>query len=179
MIQRIFHEFVELGYSEYRIAEGLNADRIASPAGRQWRAGTVLNRLRNEVYVGTIVYNRTSSKLKTPKRHNPTEEWIRSPEAFDGLVALEQFLKAQEFSSNADKNTSPEFMFRELGMLWKKYGIFQPSLLRMRECRTIVADLRQPFWIVRHGLSAIPPADNVTTPKYGTRRDRQTDFRKC
>ena len=28
VIQRIFHEFVELGYSEYRIAEGLNADGI-------------------------------------------------------------------------------------------------------------------------------------------------------
>ena len=39
VIQRIFHEFVELGHSEYRIAEGLNADGILSPAGRQWLQG--------------------------------------------------------------------------------------------------------------------------------------------
>ena len=133
IIQRIFHEFVELGYSEYRIAERLNSDGIESPGGKSWRAGSVLNRLRNEVYVGTIVYNRTSSKLKTPKRHNPTEEWIRSTEAFDGLVALEQFLKAQEILEQRRQKYEPEYMLRELESLWKKYGILKPSLLRMND----------------------------------------------
>ena len=133
IIQRIFHEFVELGYSEYRIAERLNSDGIESPGGKRWRAGSVLNRLRNEVYVGTIVYNRTSSKLKTPKRRNPTEEWIRSTEAFDGLVALEQFLRAQELLEQRRQKYEPEYMLRELESLWKKYGIFKPSLLRMHD----------------------------------------------
>jgi len=35
IIQRIFHEFVDLGYSEYRIAERLNDDGIPSPGGRR------------------------------------------------------------------------------------------------------------------------------------------------
>ena len=39
VIQRIFHEFVDLGYSEYRIAERLNDDRILSPGGGRWGAG--------------------------------------------------------------------------------------------------------------------------------------------
>ena len=74
----------------------------------------MLSRLRNEVYVGTIVYNRTSSKLKTPKRHNPPEEWIRSTEAFDGLVTPDSFFKPRNCSRNDEKNTSPEFMLQEL-----------------------------------------------------------------
>ena len=133
VIKRIFHEFVELGYSEYRIAEGLNSDGILSPGGRMWRAGSVLGRLRNEVYVGTILYNRTSSKLKTPRRRNPPEEWVRSPEAFDGLVALDQFLRAQEVLEERRKKYDPDFMLQELGMLYQKYGVFRSSLLRTHD----------------------------------------------
>jgi hypothetical protein len=66
VVQRIFHEVVELGCSEYRIAEGLNSDGVLSPSGKSWGAGSVIARLRNEKYVGTMVYNQTSQKLKTP-----------------------------------------------------------------------------------------------------------------
>jgi DNA invertase Pin-like site-specific DNA recombinase len=106
-IRRIFREFVELGYSEYRIAEGLNDDGIPSPGGRRWAAGSVLSRLRNEKYVGTMVYNQTSQKLKTPCHRNPPDEWVRTTEAFDGIIDAEQFEKAQESSSSANKNTTP------------------------------------------------------------------------
>ncbi len=33
VIQRLFYEFVELGCSEHRIAEGLNAENVLSPGG--------------------------------------------------------------------------------------------------------------------------------------------------
>ena len=46
VIQRIFHEFVELGYSEYLIAERLNADGILSAKGHRWTAGMVVHRLQ-------------------------------------------------------------------------------------------------------------------------------------
>lgn len=80
VIRRIFEEFVEHGYSEYKIAEGLNDDGIPSPSGGRWGAGGVLARLRNEKYAGTMVYNRTSGKLKTPSLPNPVEEWVRTTE---------------------------------------------------------------------------------------------------
>jgi DNA invertase Pin-like site-specific DNA recombinase len=96
VIRRIFHEFVELGHSEYKIAEGLNGDGIESPSGRRWGAGSVLARLRQEKYAGTMVYNQTSSKLKTPKQPNPPEQWVRTPEAFDGVIDYELFQRAQQ-----------------------------------------------------------------------------------
>jgi len=73
-IPRIFEAFVIKGDSEYKIAEELNRDRIPSPSGRRWGAGSVLARLRNEKYPGTMVYNQTSGKLKTPKHPNPPEK---------------------------------------------------------------------------------------------------------
>ena len=54
-IRRIFHEFVELGHSEYLIAERLNADRIPAARGGCWTGQMVLLRLKNEKYVGTMV----------------------------------------------------------------------------------------------------------------------------
>ena len=54
IVRRIFHEFVDLEYSEYLIAEGLNNDAISSPSRRRWGAGSVLARLRNERYAGTM-----------------------------------------------------------------------------------------------------------------------------
>ena len=69
-IRRIFHEFVELGHSEYLIAERLNADRIRAARGGCWTGQMVLLRLKNEKYVGTMVYNRhtrsTRSRSSTP-----------------------------------------------------------------------------------------------------------------
>jgi len=133
VIQRIFHEFVELGYSEYRIAENLNADGILSPRGRRWGAGSVLARLKNETYVGTLLYNRTSQKLKTPRRSNPPEEWIRTSEAFEGIVPLEQFLRAQEILDERRWKYDPEQMLGQLDALYKQYGVFRSSLLRLLE----------------------------------------------
>ena len=62
IVRRIFHEYVDLEYSKYRIAAGLNNDGISSPSRRRWRAGSVQAHLRTEKYAGTIVYNQTSQK---------------------------------------------------------------------------------------------------------------------
>jgi DNA invertase Pin-like site-specific DNA recombinase len=131
VIQRIFHEFVELGYSEYRIAEGLNADGILSPGGFRWGAGMVIDRLCNEKYVGTIVYNQTSQKLKTPRRSNPPEEWVRTPRAFEGIIDPEQFARAQQLLARRRRKYQSEEMLAQLAALYRKYGLFRSSLLRV------------------------------------------------
>jgi hypothetical protein len=133
VIQRIFHEFVELGYSEYRIAEGLNADGILSPGGGRWGAGSVLGRLQNETYIGTLVYNKTSQKLKTPRRDNPPDKWVRSPEAFEGLVTTEQFARAQAILEERRRKYDSERMLEQLRTVYEQYGMFRSSILRLHE----------------------------------------------
>ncbi len=133
VIRRIFHEFVELGFSEYRIAEGLNNERIPSPAGHRWGAGSVLKRLRNEKYAGTMVYNQSSQKLKTPSHPNPVEEWVRTPGAFDGVVSMEQFQQAQKILEQRKQKYDPDYMLRQLNALYEKHGMFRSSLLRQQE----------------------------------------------
>jgi len=131
VIRRIFHEFVELGYSEYRIAEGLNRDGIRAPGGLRWGAGMVLRRLRNEKYAGTMVYNQTSQKLKTPRRRNPPDQWVRTPEAFEGIISVEQFLRAQKILEQRRQKYDPNRMLGQLDSLCQEHGLFRSSLLRL------------------------------------------------
>ncbi len=77
-VQRIFREFTETLRSMEEIAEGLNRDGIASPKGGTWDRSKIRRILMNEVYVGTLVYNKTTQKLKTPRRSNPKDKWIRT-----------------------------------------------------------------------------------------------------
>lgn len=133
VIERIFHEFVERGYSEYKIAERLNDDGIPSPGGRRWGAGSVLSRLRNETYAGTLLYNRTSQKLKTPRHVNPPEVWVRTAEAFDGIISPEQFARAQEIFEERRRKYDPDRMLRQLRDLYQHHGVFRASLLRLQE----------------------------------------------
>lgn len=162
VIQRIFHEFVDLGHSEYRIAEGLNTDGVPSPSGRRWGAASVLSRLQNETYVGTLIYNKTSQKLKTPRRHNPPEKWVRSTEAFEGLVPVERFARAQEILEHRRRKYDSDRMLEQLRAIHKQYGIFRSSLLRLQEDAPSTATYAKHFgtW------------DNAIQNLYGDQRDR-------
>jgi DNA invertase Pin-like site-specific DNA recombinase len=133
IIRRIFYEFVELGYSEYRIAEGLNNDGILSPGGHRWGAAMVLARLRNEKYAGTMVYNQSSKKLKTPSRRNPPDQWVRTPGAFEGIIDPEQFDRAQEILEQRRRKYDPDHLLGQLDSLYQHHGLFRSSLLRLEQ----------------------------------------------
>ena len=88
VVRRIFQEFSELGLSARTIASRLNADGVPGPRGSHWRASTINGDasrgngiLRNELYIGRLVFNRTS-KVTEPTtrtiriRPNPPEEHI-------------------------------------------------------------------------------------------------------
>jgi hypothetical protein len=94
-VRRIFHEFVDLGYSMARIAEGLNAKRVPSPGRGPWSARKVLACLRTKAYASPITYRR-KGKRKTSRRGKTPDRWVHTPEASEGLISLEQFQRAQE-----------------------------------------------------------------------------------
>jgi DNA invertase Pin-like site-specific DNA recombinase len=145
VIQRIFHEFVELRYSEYRIAEGLNSDGVPSPANQRWSAGMVVERLQNEKYAGTMIYNQTSQKLKTPRQTNASEHWVRTPGAFEGIVSYELFARAQQLFAERRRKYQSDEMLAQLKRLYQQYGLFCSSLLRTLECAPAPATFAHRF----------------------------------
>ncbi len=130
VVRRIFHEFTQGGRHEQAIAESLNHDRIPSPGGRLWDGAKVRDILMDERYTGTMVYNRTTQKLKTPSRPNPKEKWIRTPEAFERVIEPEVFAKAQEIFADRARFHTPAYMLEKLETLFQLHGIVRPSLVR-------------------------------------------------
>ena len=87
IVLRIFKEYAE-NESPKRIAERLNAEGILGPRGGAWKAGTIYGddkrkhgMLQNRLYIGQLVFNRTSKKLhpvlrKERIRPNAESDWV-------------------------------------------------------------------------------------------------------
>lgn len=129
VVTRIFTDFVEKNLTEKQIAKALNNEGIRSPGGIGWSRASIRNVLRNEKYLGTIVYNRTTQKLKTPRRPNPEEKWVRTPEAFDGLIESELFERAQSRFQQRKEKYDPENMLKGLRAVYDEHQFVRPALL--------------------------------------------------
>jgi len=129
-IRRIFQEFTDGGSHESVIARGLNQQGIPSPGGGEWDGGKIRHVLTNDVYIGTIVYNKTSQKLKTPSRANPPDEWVKTPEAFQPVVDKEIFDRVEKILLHRKVLCTPEHMVERLRQLFSEYGVIRPSLVR-------------------------------------------------
>jgi hypothetical protein len=79
-----------------------------------------------------LTYNKTSQKLKTPRRSNPPDKWVRTEEAFEGIIDLERFIQAQEILAERRRKYDPEYMLREIQSLYQDFGLFRSSLLRLK-----------------------------------------------
>lgn len=129
-VRRIFGQFTEGGHSEDAVAEGLNHDGIAAPGGGEWNASKVRHVLTNEVYTGTLVYNRTTQKLKTPSRANPPDKWVTTPGAFEPVVDPEVFERAQEILRDRQLRYTRGHMLDRLRHIFDQHGIVRSSLIR-------------------------------------------------
>jgi DNA invertase Pin-like site-specific DNA recombinase len=76
LIRWIFQQFVVEEQSYTEIARKLNKKKIPNKDGGAWTDGMIPTILRNENYVGNIVYNRTSRRLGQKMIRNPASQWI-------------------------------------------------------------------------------------------------------
>lgn len=84
--------------------------------GRRWNKNTVLNLLKNRIYIGQTVFNRTNHKTKTVK---PQEEWIIT-QAHEPIINEETFMEIQKrFETRApdEGGGSPNSCFVFTGLL--------------------------------------------------------------
>jgi site-specific DNA recombinase len=83
IVRRIFMLCSD-GYGLTKIAEALNADRIAPPRGdgNGWAPTAVRELLHRELYRGVIVWNRSQKIMRggtRKQRKRPVSEWLRRP----------------------------------------------------------------------------------------------------
>lgn len=91
LVQFIFDKYEEIESSN-QIAKLLNESGVKSKRNGQWFPKTIVQILKNEFYVGTLLYNQRVSgrgKLK------PKEEWIIIENNHEGIIDRVQFDRVQ------------------------------------------------------------------------------------
>ena len=94
IVKRMFRLCSE-GLGAKEIAKALNADGPKTPRKKPWSKGTILNILRNVVYVGTMAWNRQSDSTSVGSEDAATQPFIKE-NAHEALVESDLFETVQK-----------------------------------------------------------------------------------
>lgn len=82
--------------SDTGIARRLNDEGIVNEFGRPRSAFHVKQVLTNDKYAGTLVFNRSTQRLKSSKRLNTPAKWIKVDSAFEAIVSPDKLEQARQ-----------------------------------------------------------------------------------
>ena len=122
IVRWLYRTFVEERIPESRLAAMLNQRGVLTDLGRPWTQGTVHEVLTNEKYIGNNVYNRISFKLKKKRVTNPPDMWIRHDGAFEPIVPVDLFAKAQMIIRERSRKFSNDELLHQLRGLLDRNG---------------------------------------------------------
>jgi len=90
-VKTIFIMFAKQGMSAHSIVTYLNNQSQFVPArGRLWSKSSIWRILHNEVYIGTLVYNRENGHKRHGKyKYNPQEEWVMVKNSHEAIIPIE------------------------------------------------------------------------------------------
>jgi hypothetical protein len=96
--------------------------------------------LTNEKYVGTLIFNRSTQRLRSSRRPNDPEKWIRIEGAFEGIVSRQIFDRTKEVRRRRAKNWSDDEMLDGLRNLLVEHGRVTPELINKKQfaCRQLI-----------------------------------------
>lgn len=111
IVRRIYREYLA-GDSPLAIARRLNEEGVPAPAGGRWQVSAINGDtvrgngiLCNEIYVGVLVYNRTTmmrdpeTRRRVP-RVNPPEQWQRESVPHLRIIDDESWARVRALKSN-------------------------------------------------------------------------------
>lgn len=128
IVNRIFRQFVAERISQAKIVRQLNREQVPNHRGKPWTTWMVHYLLQNENYIGNIVYNRTSYRLRQAKKSNPPELWIRTT-AVKPMVDRALFLKAQQIMKEHYIRLSDEKLLERLKATLEKNGRLSVAIM--------------------------------------------------
>lgn len=161
-VRWIFDQFVLSQLSDTEIARRLNAGNVANHNGRPWTAGMINAILKNENYVGNVVYNRTSRRLGQKLTSNPRDAWIRSAEVIEPVVDKGLFARAQRILADRYVVVDEDQMLARLRLLLKRKGRLNATIINDTLGLSSVSSYVKHFGSLRKAYALIgyvPPRD--------------------
>jgi DNA invertase Pin-like site-specific DNA recombinase len=128
VVRWIFAQFLRQK-SETAIARELNRKGTPTNTGRPWNRALIGRILRNENYIGNLLYNRSSRKLGEKRTFNPPTLWIRSDGCIEPIIEREVFWRAQKIIKERRVSLSEGEMLKRLRLTLKKKGKLSPKII--------------------------------------------------
>src|SRR5215212_727772 len=129
VVRWIFQQFVVERTTYVDIARQLNRVNVANH-GRPWTDIMIEAILKNENYVGDLVYNRTSRRLGQKLVNNPHHLWIRNAAAVDPMVDKDLFARAQKIMAERYIVIPVDEMLRRLRLTLARKGKLSDGIIR-------------------------------------------------
>src|SRR5262249_26155915 len=127
-IRQIFAKFIQ-GSTQADIIRDLNRRGVLSRNGRPWNSNMMGALLRNEAYIGNMVWNRISDRLGGKRTYNPKEQWIRNEGCIEPIVDRETFRQANKILNESRVYLSEEEMLRRLRKVLAKEGSLNMKII--------------------------------------------------
>lgn len=130
-VRNVFSWFLNERLTYLDIAERLAAQQVPPPVGKlSWNRTLVRGMLGNEKYTGSMVYNRTTSRLSTPKKRNPPSAWIRVMAAFEPIIDSATFEAVQKKIEANPRKYPTDLLAQYLRSVLQIKGRLSSTLLR-------------------------------------------------
>jgi DNA invertase Pin-like site-specific DNA recombinase len=128
IVKWVFEQFLRQK-SETAIARELNRSAVPTNTGRPWNRGLIGRLLRNENYIGNLIYNRSSAKLREKRSRNPPELWVRSEGSVEAIIEQTVFLRARKVIEERRVDLSEAEMLTRLRKTLIKRGKLSPAII--------------------------------------------------
>jgi hypothetical protein len=148
IVQWIFREYLE-GKSQNDIWRELNLRGVPTKNGRPWGRNLIRVILRNEAYIGNLVYNRASKKLGSKLARNPEALWIRSEGCVEPIIDRDVFFRVQERLEKRHVAISEEEMLVRLRKILMKKGCLSGKIINATPSLPSMTTYKQHFGNLR------------------------------
>jgi len=149
VVRWIFDRFLEVK-CETVIAWELNQAKVPSRPGKPWTRVMVGAILRDESYIGNLIFNRRSWKLRQTRTYNPPEQWIRSEGCIEPIVDRDIFVEANRFIEERRVDLTEEEMLVRLRKTLLKEGRLSISIIDRTPGLPCVATCQTHFGSMRN-----------------------------
>ena len=154
IVRWIFHQFVVERKSDSQIARELNQTRVTNQ-GRSWTDGMIHTILKNENYIGNIVYNRTTRRLGQKQANNPHHSWVRGLAVIDPIVDPTLFARAQKIMAERRVEISEDQMLLRLRVALNQKGKLNSSIINNTAGLPSVSSYTKHFGTLRRVYSLL------------------------
>lgn len=128
IVNQIFQWYVD-GIGDRRIASVLNEQAIPTVRGGPWTADIIRGMIKNEKYLGNLIFNKRSFKLRHEAVTNPAEEWVRCDNAFKPIVPESLFRAAQQERARRYRRYSKAELLDIIRSIYDEHGRISSTLI--------------------------------------------------